>query len=80
MGIFAISDLHLSFAVNKPMDRFGPESLFGPGPDLGFFPGPLLGFESGRGFRLGFRLSSGYFLRLGLDLLLSARLRLSGGP
>ena len=25
MGIFAISDLHLSFAVNKPMDRFGQE-------------------------------------------------------
>lgn len=25
MSIFAISDLHLSFAVEKPMDRFGPE-------------------------------------------------------
>lgn len=25
MSIFAISDLHLSFASEKPMDRFGPE-------------------------------------------------------
>ena len=25
MSIFAISDLHLGFAVDKPMDRFGPE-------------------------------------------------------
>ena len=25
MSIFAISDLHLSFAVDKPMDRFGPQ-------------------------------------------------------
>jgi hypothetical protein len=25
MAIFAIADLHLSFAVDKPMDRFGPQ-------------------------------------------------------
>jgi len=25
MAIFAISDLHLGFSVDKPMDRFGPE-------------------------------------------------------
>ncbi len=25
MSLFAVSDLHLGFAVDKPMDRFGPE-------------------------------------------------------
>src|SRR5262249_30194446 len=25
MAVFAIGDLHLSFAVHKPMDRFGPQ-------------------------------------------------------
>jgi len=25
MAVFAIADLHLSFAVDKPMDRFGPQ-------------------------------------------------------
>src|SRR5262249_47822628 len=25
MAVFAISDLHLGFAVDKPMDRFGPQ-------------------------------------------------------
>jgi len=31
MAIFAVGDLHLSFAVNKPMDRFGPEWVGHPG-------------------------------------------------
>lgn len=30
MAIFAISDLHLAFAADKPMDRFGPEWIDHP--------------------------------------------------
>jgi predicted phosphohydrolase len=30
MSIFAIADLHLSFAVHKPMDRFGPHWIDHP--------------------------------------------------
>ena len=30
MSIFAIADLHLSFAVHKPMDRFGPQWVAHP--------------------------------------------------